>query len=100
MRKIAFIAASALCLLVACSSTKPVEAPKAKENTVTVKTVPWTFPGIKVNRAHCTGEVADCFEMAGQLCQPRGAIAQKIDDHDVIFICRPVGEADDDSGDE
>ncbi len=84
-------------MLVACGTSTPVASPKVE--SVTVTTVPWTFPGIKVNRAHCVGEVADCFQKAGELCQPRGAIAQKIDDHDVIFICRPPG-SDDDSTDE
>lgn len=77
---------SAVCVLSACSaSTKGADAPAV---TVT-HDIPWTYPNLKVNRVSCPGVLADCIAKASVLCSPTGAVVQTIDDHDIIFLCRP-----------
>lgn len=84
------LVASVLCL-VACSSVGT--PPSSPTTNVTVQNdIPWTFPVIRVNRVSCPGTYADCLQKVGELCAPRGALAQQVDDHDAIYMCRPKAD--------
>lgn len=87
-----FVLVASVLSIVACSSVGT--PPSSPASNVTVQNdIPWTFPMIKVNRVSCPGVYADCLQKVGELCAPRGAMAQQVDDHDAIYMCRPKSVA-------